>query len=150
VNLTGIAKEVTQILRRDEPERKVQFMFRRGATIEGDARLLRVVLENLLGNAWKFTAKQKQACIKFGYLDKPPERIFFVSDDGAGFDANYADKLFKPFQRLHSPHEFEGTGIGLATVRRIIERHGGKVSAQGVVGKGARICFTLPVYHKKP
>jgi len=109
----------------------------------GDARLLRVVLQNLLGNAWKFTGKQPHGRIEFGIKQHDDKPAYFVRDNGAGFDMAYADNLFGPFQRLHSMTEFEGTGIGLATVQRIIHRHGGRVWAQGAVDQGATFYFTF-------
>lgn len=113
--------------------------------VTGDERLLRVALENLLGNAWKFTGKQSDASIEFGITHPPGGAAeFFVRDNGAGFEMAYADKLFGAFQRLHTTSEFPGSGIGLATVQRIIHRHGGKVRAEGAVGQGATFYFTLP------
>lgn len=109
----------------------------------GDPRLLRVVLENLLDNAWKFTSKQEVACIQLGSHLREKERIYFVRDNGIGFDMHYADKLFGPFQRLHPSQDYPGTGIGLATVQRIIHRHGGHIEAQSSVGAGAIFSFTL-------
>jgi signal transduction histidine kinase len=125
--------------------------------VEGDPGLLQIVLQNLLGNAWKFTSKSGQARIEFGVLPDPlppfpgatpagdgsGKQVFFVRDDGAGFGMAHADKLFGPFQRLHAEADFEGTGIGLATVERIIHRHGGEVWAEGEVGRGATFYFTL-------
>jgi light-regulated signal transduction histidine kinase (bacteriophytochrome) len=105
--------------------------------------LIQVIFENLLGNAWKFTSERKHAEIELGGLNEGGEKIYFIRDNGAGFDMTYGDKLFGAFQRLHSTEEFPGTGIGLATVRRIIHRHGGRVWAEGVVGKGATFYFTL-------
>jgi light-regulated signal transduction histidine kinase (bacteriophytochrome) len=104
---------------------------------------LRVVLENLLDNAWKYTAKQSTACIEFGVDEQDGGAAYFVRDDGAGFDMAYRDKLFGAFQRLHAVSEYEGTGIGLATVQRIVQRHGGVVWAEGEVGRGATFYFTL-------
>jgi light-regulated signal transduction histidine kinase (bacteriophytochrome) len=144
VDLTAMAQTIAADLQRNEPSRRVEFVIADGLTASGDARLLRVMLENLLGNAWKFTAKQPQAGIEVGSLiqpDGPP--AFFVRDNGAGFDMAYADKLFGAFQRLHRMNEFHGTGIGLASVQRIIHRHGGRVWAEGEVGQGATFYFTL-------
>ena len=115
-----------------------------GLKARGDKRLLRVMLNNLLGNAWKFTSHREQAEISFGHERQNGESFYFVRDNGAGFDMTYADKLFGAFQRLHTAGEFEGTGIGLATVQRIINRHGGRVWAEGVVNEGAAFYFTLP------
>jgi light-regulated signal transduction histidine kinase (bacteriophytochrome) len=110
----------------------------------GDANLLAVALENLLGNAWKFTSKRDEATIEFGVDVPHGGRVaYYVRDDGAGFDPRYADKLFGAFQRLHSSEEFEGTGIGLATVARIVHRHGGRVWAESQIGEGATFYFTL-------
>jgi light-regulated signal transduction histidine kinase (bacteriophytochrome) len=114
-----------------------------GISAEGDARLLRIALENLLGNAWKFTAKSAAPRIEVGMASGDGDRTYFVRDNGAGFDMAYASKLFGVFQRLHSTDEFEGTGIGLATVQRIINRHGGRIWATGEVGRGATLSFTL-------
>ncbi len=111
--------------------------------MEGDAWLLRIALENLLGNAWKFTAKSSAARIEFGLAQQERAYAYYVRDNGAGFEMAYADKLFGAFQRLHSVEEFPGTGIGLATVKRIVHRHGGEVWAEGRVGKGAAFYFTL-------
>jgi hypothetical protein len=108
-----------------------------------DPTLIRVVLQNLLDNAWKYTGRVREAAITFGMTEQYGGPTYFVADNGAGFDMEYAGKLFGPFQRLHSDAEFEGTGIGLATVRRIIERHGGRVWAESAVGKGATFFFTL-------
>ena len=105
---------------------------------------MQVVLENLMGNAWKYTSKQDPAEIEFGSTDENGETVFFVRDNGAGFNPRYADRLFRPFQRLHSQVEFAGTGVGLATAYRIISRHGGKIWATGEVGKGATFYFTVP------
>ena len=123
---------------------EVALDFQQGLVAEADSGLLRAVFENLLGNAWKFTGKTTDPRIEFGVTERPEGTAFFVRDNGAGFDMAYVGKLFNPFQRLHTEAEFSGTGIGLATVRRIIERHGGRVWAEGEVGKGATVFFTLP------
>ncbi len=112
--------------------------------VPGDEHLLRAALENLLENAWKFTANSHRARIEFGMVMKDDEQVFFVSDNGAGFDMEYADQLFGAFQRLHSATEYPGTGIGLAIVQRVIHRHGGTIWAEGSVGNGATFYFKLP------
>lgn len=142
-DLSALAQEVIADLRAREPDRTVECVVEPELGAEGDVRLVRVVLENLLGNAWKFTAKQPAARIELSGRREDGRTIFFVHDNGAGFDMKYAAKLFGPFQRLHSAKEFAGTGIGLATVHRIVERHGGRVWAEGEVGQGATIFFTL-------
>jgi signal transduction histidine kinase len=144
VNLSELAEEIVAELRESAGQRKVSVVIQPNLIAECDRALLRVALENLLGNAWKFTGKQSEARIEFGAATVADERAFFVRDNGAGFDAAYVDKLFKVFQRLHSASEFEGTGIGLATVQRIIRRHDGRVWCEGEVGKGATFYFTLP------
>jgi len=140
VDLSRLARTIADDLRSGQPDRKAQFHIAQGLLANGDPRLLRVVLDNLLSNAWKFTSKHATACIEFGACDG---RTFFVRDDGAGFDMAYTDKLFGPFQRLHGMTEFEGTGIGLATVQRIINRHGGRAWAEGEVEHGACFYFSL-------
>ncbi len=142
VDLSQIAGQVVELLRRQEPQRQVEVMIEDNLWVQGDANLLRLVLENLLGNAWKFTSHTVQARIEMGTL-QPGERVFFIYDNGAGFDMRYAHQLFKPFQRLHGGQDFEGSGVGLATVQRIIQRHGGRIWAKGVVGEGATFYFTL-------
>ncbi|HAZ02114.1 MAG TPA: hypothetical protein DCY97_08055, partial [Marinilabiliales bacterium] len=144
VDLSNIANEITNELNESAPGRKVNFSIQNGIQVNGDGRLLRIVLENLMGNAWKFTSKHSKASIMFGMQIVDGNPAYFVSDDGAGFDMNYAQKLFGAFQRLHTAKEFEGTGIGLATVQRIVHRHGGKVWAKGEVEKGATFYFTIP------
>ncbi len=144
VDLSALAGDVLATLHKNEPDRRVECHIKPGLAAEGDARLLRVVLDNLLGNAWKFSGKQTHPHIEFGA--QPQEgggMAYFVRDNGAGFDATYADKLFGAFQRLHALNEFPGTGVGLATVQRIVHRHGGRVWAEGAVGKGATFYFTL-------
>jgi len=140
-----MGRAVLSELQKTEPERQVKFIIAEGLTANGDTRLLRVVLENLIGNAWKFTSKKENACIELGSLQQGDGKLaYFVKDNGVGFDMAYLDKLFGAFQRLHGTNEFPGTGIGLATVQRIIHRHGGEVWAEGEVGKGATFFFTLP------
>jgi len=144
VDLSGLARTIAEELRARAPERKVDFAIEAGLTARGDPRLLEQVLRNLLDNAWKFTGKNPAARIEFGAADQDGEPAFFVRDDGAGFDMTYKDKLFHIFQRLHGMEEFEGTGIGLVTVQRIIQRHGGRVWAEGAPRRGATFFFTLP------
>jgi signal transduction histidine kinase len=143
LNLSDIAKTAATELARREPERNVAVSIEDGLEVEADYRLMRVVFDNLLGNAWKFTARTPEPRIEVGVQRKQDEIVYFVRDNGAGFDMNYAEKLFRPFQRLHSERDFPGTGIGLATVYRIIDRHGGRVFAEGVADKGATFSFTL-------
>jgi signal transduction histidine kinase len=143
VDLSRLATSVLEGLRETDPAREVTLEVAPNLTARGDQRLLRVLLENLLRNAWKFTAKHPTARIEFGECETGGENAFFVRDDGAGFDMAYRDKLFGPFQRLHGAGEFEGTGIGLATVQRIVLRHGGRVWAEGEVERGATFFFTL-------
>ena len=143
VNLSALAQTIAEELKKTQPGRQVEFVIKEGLTVNGDARLLKLVLENLLSNSWKFTAKHTSARIELG-VERPDGKFaYFVRDDGAGFDMAYVEKLFTPFQRLHAPTEFLGTGIGLALVQRIIHRHGGRVWAKGEVEKGAKIYFTL-------
>jgi light-regulated signal transduction histidine kinase (bacteriophytochrome) len=143
-DLTALAQAVASELKQKDPERLVDWVIAPGLTVEGDARLLRVVLENLFGNAWKFTAKRPRARIEFGALPQfNGVRTYFVRDDGAGFDMARAGQLFSPFKRLHDQSQFRGTGIGLATVQRVIQRHRGKIWAEGAVDRGATFCFTL-------
>lgn len=143
VNLSEIAQVVAGGLRHMEPARRITFRITEGITVKGDANLLQVVLENLLGNAWKYTGNQLEAVIEFGQIEVEGKPAWFVRDNGSGFNMEYAEKLFIPFQRLPGTDEFKGHGIGLATVERIIRRHGGRVWAEGEVGKGATIYFTL-------
>jgi signal transduction histidine kinase/HAMP domain-containing protein len=143
VNLSEIAQEFADELLENQPDREVEFIIQAGIKVQGDTVLLRTVLENLLGNAWKFTSNHPKARIEFGMQQQNEMPVYFVRDDGAGFDMNYARKLFGAFQRLHTATEFPGTGIGLASVQRIIHRHGGKVWAEGEVEKGAIFYFTM-------
>jgi light-regulated signal transduction histidine kinase (bacteriophytochrome) len=142
VNVTAMGRQILAELREREPQRRVESIVAEDLVATADARLLAVVLENLLGNAWKFTAKQPAARIEVGW-DVRDGGAFFVRDNGAGFDSQYAAKLFTPFQRLHADTEFEGTGIGLATVQRIVARHGGRIWAEASPGHGAAFFFTL-------
>ncbi len=144
VSLSELAEAVVADLRRRDLGRKVVVRVEEGLLTHGDKRLLRIILDNLLGNAWKFTAKHEEPEIVFGHERKNGETAYFVRDNGAGFDMAFADKLFGAFQRLHTADEFEGTGIGLATVQRIINRHGGHVWAEGAMNQGATFYFTLP------
>jgi signal transduction histidine kinase len=144
VDVAALARSAAGQLERAEPGRRVHFVAPETAKARGDAGLLRIVLENLLDNAWKFTGRRPDPRVEFGETEKDGRRAFFVRDNGAGFDMAYAGKLFGPFQRLHDDSEFPGTGIGLATVRRIVERHGGRVWAESAVDRGAVFYFTLP------
>ncbi len=144
VDLSRIATEITAELARAEPGRRVAVEIAAGLAAEGDPRLLRLALENLLRNAWKFTSGHPAARIVFGRCEREGEEAFFLQDDGAGFDMAHAAKLFGAFQRLHGTNEFPGTGIGLATVQRIVHRHGGRIWAEGEVERGAKFTFTLP------
>jgi PAS domain S-box-containing protein len=143
VSLTRIVDSIAKILRATQPERSVEFENAEEVVAHGDPALLRAVLENLLGNAWKFTGSQPSARISFGASREHGALVYHVRDNGAGFDMAYAEKLFAPFQRLHTASEFAGTGIGLATVQRIVQRHGGRIWAESTVGQGAVFHFTL-------
>ncbi len=143
VDLTALAGSIAEQLAQSEPDRRVEFSAAKNVRITGDPGLLKIALENLIGNAWKFTRKTADARIEFGEMKKENARVFFVRDNGAGFDMAYVDKLFGPFQRLHEVTDFPGTGIGLATVHRIITRHGGRIWAEAAVQKGAAFYFTL-------
>ncbi len=143
VDLSEIVRDVVEGHRRLEPDRQVGVVIVQSAVVEGDSQLLRVALENLLDNAFKFTSKRADARVAFGTREDDGKAVYFVRDNGIGFDMAYVGKLFGAFQRLHSAVEFPGTGIGLATVRRIVHRHGGRVWAEGVPGKGATFSFTL-------
>jgi len=143
VSLTHIARGIAERLRETDPERDVEVVVAGGLTAEGDAHLLTAVLENLLGNAWKFTSRRTQARIEVGLASKDGQPAYFVRDNGAGFDMAHAGKLFGAFQRLHATAEFPGSGIGLATVHRIVRRHGGEIWAESDIGHGATFFFTL-------
>jgi PAS domain S-box-containing protein len=144
VDLSRVVGAIIDKLREESPERTVDVVIQEGVIVNGDPNLLKIVLENLLGNAWKFTSREALPKLEFGTTVKEGKTACFVRDNGAGFDMAYVDKLFGAFQRLHTTLEFPGTGIGLATVRRVINRHGGQVWVQAEVGKGATFYFTLP------
>jgi len=143
VDLSELARQVMDELCHGAPQRKVDFIAPKSTEVSGDARLLQIVMENLLRNSWKYTSNHDRARIEFGVTNDNGRTVYFVKDDGAGFDMRSAERLFHPFQRLHSSAEFPGNGVGLATVRRIIQRHGGDIWAQGAVEQGAKFFFTL-------
>ena len=143
VDLSQIAAEAIEERARVEPGRRVEVSIEPGCIALGDPQLLRVLMQNLLENAWKYSAKQAAPKIAFGREARDGETVFFVCDNGVGFDMQYADRLFSPFQRLHKPEEFEGSGIGLATVARVAHRHGGRVWAEASPDQGATLRFTL-------
>ena len=142
IDMSAMAREVVADLREAEPDRNVVITIADGLTAKGDPQLMRIVLENLLGNAWKYTGRSPLAEIDFGALTGG-QPAFYVRDNGAGFDMAFADRLFGPFQRLHRDDEFAGTGIGLATVRRIINRHRGRIWAESAPGAGAVFYFSI-------
>jgi light-regulated signal transduction histidine kinase (bacteriophytochrome) len=150
VDLSAMAQAVAAELQAANPGRSVEFVIAPGVRGRGDPHMLRVVLDNLLGNAWKYTSKHATARIEFGCMEKDGQPAYFVRDDGAGFDMAYVGKLFGAFQRLHAADDFEGTGIGLATVQRIIHRHVGRVWAEGAVEQGATFYFTVPPAAQPP
>lgn len=143
VDMSLVAAACFEALRRSQPDRPVLFRCVSGMTAHADFGMMRAALENLLGNAWKFTAGCEHACIEFACSIEGEGKVFHVSDNGVGFDPKHADELFKPFRRMHDPRQFEGTGIGLTTVQRIIRRHGGRIWAEGNVGRGAAFHFTV-------
>ena len=143
INLTSLAGSVVAELRHAEPERNVNVIIAEDLKTHGDAHLMKIALSNMLDNAWKYSRKIPDAKIEFSVIEKNGERIYYVRDNGAGFDMAQAHRLFAPFQRLHSESQFPGTGIGLAIVNRVIERHGGRIWAESEVGKGAAFYFTI-------
>lgn len=143
VNLTAMARRIAGELQRAEPQRRIRWEIAEGLSTRGEPRMVEIVLYNLLGNAWKYTAHEPEAVIRFGTTVEDGTRHFCIEDNGAGFDMRHAEKLFTPFQRLHRRDEFPGIGIGLATVQRIIRRHGGHIKAHGAPGRGAHFCFTI-------
>ncbi len=150
IDLSKLSSSVVSELQEADPARNVEVLIAEGLTAFADRRLIEIVLSNLIGNAWKFTSHTENARIEFGVTNEDGKKVFFIKDNGAGFNPQYIDKMFWPFQRLHSDKEFPGTGIGLTIVERIIHRHGGKVWAEGEVGKGATIFFTLDQGDKSP
>jgi light-regulated signal transduction histidine kinase (bacteriophytochrome) len=143
VDMSVMAQEIAADLQKRQPERRVEFSITEGLKANVDTQLMQLALLNLLDNAWKFTEKHPHAKIEFGVTQNGKGPVYFVRDDGAGFDMKYVDKIFGAFQRLHDINEFEGTGIGLATVQRIIHRHGGRIWAEGAVEQGATFYFAL-------
>ena len=143
LDLSALASEVATEMRKAQPERDVEFALQEGVGVDGDPHLLRILLDNIIGNAWKFTGRRAKAKIEFGATRSGSETTLFVRDNGAGFDMKYGDKLFGAFQRLHKSAEFPGTGIGLATARRILARHGGRIWAEACPEKGATFFFTI-------
>ncbi|UFS72196.1 ATP-binding protein [Geomonas sp. RF6] len=143
VNLSVVAQVIALEMKHADPARQVEFHIEKGLTAHADPRLTRLLLENLLGNAWKFTGKREDALIEFGATEGEGETVYFVRDNGAGFDMAYAGKLFSLFQRLHRADEFEGSGVGLAVAHRIVRRHGGRIWGEGSPGSGATFYFTL-------
>jgi signal transduction histidine kinase len=143
VDLSALAESIAGDLQNEQPERQVQISITPGLVVKGDARLLRIALANLLSNAWKFTSNEAQPYIEFGAEEREGRTVFFVRDNGVGFDMDHASNLFGAFQRLHAHNEFPGTGIGLATVKRIIHKHGGEVCAESAQNQGATFYFSL-------
>jgi len=143
VDLSAVGVGILEEFRQREPQRQVECLVRQGLVANGDRQLLHLVLENLLSNAWKFTSKKAAATIELGMEERDGHVVYFVRDDGAGFDMTYRDKLFGAFQRLHTTVEFPGTGVGLTIVQRIVHRHGGELWAEGAEGMGATFSFTL-------
>lgn len=148
LDLSKIASLIVSDLRASDPSRSVEVKIADGLSAFGDESLITVALMNLFGNAWKFCSKKASARIEFGTLLEDGRNIYYIRDNGAGFDAQYGEKMFLPFHRLHSEKEFEGTGIGLATVKRIIHRHGGNIWAEGKTGEGATVYFTFSNHEK--
>ncbi|MHC1781588.1 MAG: ATP-binding protein [Anaerolineaceae bacterium] len=144
VDLSELVRSIINTLHQSQPERRIEMIIQDRIVKQGDRGLLTIALENLLGNAWKFTARRSLGRIEFGTAEHDGVSICYVRDNGVGFDMKYEKKLFSPFQRLHSEKDFSGTGIGLSTVERIIRRHGGRIWAEGAVDQGATFYFTFP------
>ena len=143
VNLSELVAKLASDLQNTEPDRRATFNIAENIMVTGDERLLRILLENLMSNAWKFTRHHEQCTIEFGTLNNEEGQVYYIRDDGAGFEMEHAANLFGAFQRLHNDNEFEGTGIGLATAQRIVHRHGGKIWAYAAPEQGATFYFTL-------
>ena len=143
VNLSSLARSIASTLQQNQPERNAEFIIQDNIVVQGDRFLLGIALENLFGNAWKFTARQPSGKIEFGITSIGGDGVYFIRDNGVGFDMKYVEKLFTPFQRLHSEKDYPGTGIGLSTVQRIIQRHGGRIWVEAEMEKGATFYFTL-------
>jgi light-regulated signal transduction histidine kinase (bacteriophytochrome) len=143
VNLSEITGRIVRELAETQPQRQVEFVIAPGITARGDSQLLQILLRNLLENAWKFTSKNPLTRIEFGLKVYNEEKVYYIKDNGVGFDMKYASRLFQPFQRLHRESDFSGTGIGLATAQRIVHRHGGRIWAEAEIGKGATFYFTI-------
>jgi light-regulated signal transduction histidine kinase (bacteriophytochrome) len=148
-DLTKIARESIAHLQQQNPERKVEVLIKEGALVHGDPGLLRLVMDNLLSNSWKFSSKTLSARIEFGFNRTSETVIYFVKDNGVGFDMAFSNKLFGAFQRLHSAEDYKGTGVGLATSKRIIDRHNGRIWAESEIGKGTIFYFELGGQHGK-
>jgi light-regulated signal transduction histidine kinase (bacteriophytochrome) len=144
LNISELVQAVAASLKQRDPERKVEFAIAENIMVYGDMKLLWLALENLIGNAWKFTQGKAAARIEFGTTELNGELVCYLQDNGAGFNMGYYDKLFTPFQRLHNQDEFPGTGVGLAIVQRIISRHGGRIWLESVEGEGTTCFFVLP------
>ena len=143
IDLAAISRTAVERLQQEQADRKVELIIPEKVSALGDPKLLAIALENLIGNAWKFTGKCESPRIEVGHTAQDGQDVYFVRDNGAGFDMAYSGKLFAVFQRLHTVGEFDGLGIGLATVQRVVARHGGKIWAEGQVGQGATFFFTL-------
>jgi len=149
IDISALARSIATELQKSQPERRASFSIEDGLTVIADPNLIKVALDNLIGNAWKFTSKKQEAAIEFGATEAEGTMVYFVRDNGAGFDMAYAEKLFDTFQRLHLEKDFPGTGIGLSLVQRIVSRHNGRIWAEGAVGQGATFYFTLNVSSKE-
>jgi len=150
IDLSALARRILEELARSEPGHRVAWQVEDGLAARGDIRMIEVVLRNLLGNAWKYTARTAAPLIRVHARRQEKQIQFCIADNGAGFDMAQVGKLFQPFQRLHRQDEFPGIGIGLATVQRVVHRHGGSIEARGEAGHGASFCFTLPLPENEP